>query len=112
MSNDQTEIKKAYVNLMALKQNLPQKHDLEEKYANMFNAELDRLIKFGFEIEDFKIPSQEVRCIVTGGNYASGKTYYSNEKYVEKHIFLMKLDAVLSYFAISNPETTIGFKLD
>lgn len=69
MNNGQTEIEKAYVNLMTLKQNLPQRHDLEEKYANMFNAELDRLIELGFEIEDFKIPPQEIKVIVTGSNY-------------------------------------------
>lgn len=112
MSNEQTEIKKAYVNLMALQKNLPQNHDLEEKYANMFNAELDRLIKLGFEIEDSKIPPQEIRVIVTGSNYVSGETYYSDDKYVQREILSMKLDAILAYFSISNPETKIGFKVD
>ncbi|MDP2643091.1 MAG: hypothetical protein Q8P62_04585 [Candidatus Peregrinibacteria bacterium] len=112
MENDQNEIKKTYVNLMALKQNLPKSLNIEDKYANMFNNELDRLITIGFKIEDFKIPLQEIKKIFESGNYVIGEQYYSDEKYVDREIILMKLDAILAYFSISNPETKIGFKID
>lgn len=110
MNNEQSELKKAYVTLMALKKNLPDNRDLEEKYANMFNSEVDRLIGLGFEVEDFKVPEQEIKPIFTHGNYMTGEKHYSSGKYVEKQILLVKLDAILVYFSIAEPTTKMGFE--
>lgn len=109
MNDNQKELKKAYVTLAALKNNLP-KDSVEEKYAVIFNSELDRLIKLGFDLEDFKIPIQEISPRLTSFNHLSGEKHYSSKKYVDKEIVLLKLDAVLEYFSISRPENTIGFE--
>ncbi|MBT5015917.1 hypothetical protein HN748_02670 [Candidatus Peregrinibacteria bacterium] len=109
--NNQGELKKAYVKLASLKKHLPSGR-VEEKYADMFNAELDRLIQLGFDVEEFKILESQKERIIDGGNYATGETHYSKERYVSREILLINLDSVLSYFSIVTPETKIGFELN
>ena len=114
MINQQSEIKKAYVNLSSLRKNLPDDSQIEEKYVVAFHAEIDRLISIGFsDLEDFKVPSSELAHRLTSFNYISGgNETYSSKKYVDKEIFLIKLDAILAYFSISSPEIEIGFKVE
>lgn len=108
----QSELKKVYVNLLSLKKNLPTRHHIEEKFANIFNLELDRLINIGFDVKEFQVPQNEIKIVVIGGNYETGEKHYSEDKYVEREILLMKLDATLEFFSISTPETKIGFNMD
>jgi len=109
--NEQSELKKAYANLIAIKDNLPQRHELEVKFANLVNSEVDRLSRLGLEVEDFKIPANEIKSTFIGGNLVTGETHYSKEKYVEKEILLIKLDAILTYFSIENQNIKIGFNI-
>ena len=46
--NESSEIKKAYVNLISLKKNIPQ-YQIKEKYVDMYHTEIDRLIKLGLQ---------------------------------------------------------------
>lgn len=105
----QSELKKAYVNLVALKSNITSAKDVEEKYATIFNTQVTRLSTMGFDVEEFKIPPEEINMAQTSVNYLTGKRTYSRQKYVSRGILLMKLDALLAYFSIVNPETKIGF---
>jgi hypothetical protein len=112
MPNQQSEIKKSYVNLQSIKKNLPD-DQIEEKYVAMFHKEIDHLINLGFsELEEFKIPSEEIAPRVVQYNTISGNTTYSHEKYMDKEMFLMKIYAILSYFEISPSNVEIGFKTD
>jgi hypothetical protein len=110
---NQNELKKAFTTLDALKQNIPNDDDyvLDEKYANMFNKELDRLINLGFDVNEFKIPEQDIKQIELS-RHRSGKIDYTDEKYVDKKLFLIKLDSILAYFSIMDPENKIGFELN
>jgi hypothetical protein len=108
----QSEFKKVYVNLLSLKKHLPIRNSIEEKFANIYNSELDRLINLGFDVKEFQVPQNEIKIVRIGGNYVTGEKHYSEEKYVQREIFLMKLDATLEFFLISTPETKIGLKMD
>jgi len=112
MANGQNEIKKTYAFLISLKKNLPNGKQIKEKYAEIFNNEISRLINLGFtDMEEFKVPNSEIKNRVISYNYITGgdKTY-SKDKYVDREILLFKLDAVLTFFDISTPEKEIGFK--
>jgi hypothetical protein len=108
--NESSEIKKAYVNLISLKKNIPQ-YQIKEKYVDMYHTEIDRLIKLGLQdLEEFKIPENEITPRVTSSNMMTNEKTYSSERYVEREIFLIKLDAILSYFEVAQSQTEIGFK--
>lgn len=110
MTNQQLETKKAFVNLSSLRKNLPEYGRIEEKYVTIFHTELDRLINLGSsDLVDFKIPSNEIMPNIESYDPFGEAEKLSSEKYVDRNIFLMKLDAVLSYFSLSSPEVEIGF---
>ena len=116
---DQQEIKKAFVNLQALKNNLPPSSSINEKYIHIFHDEIDRLIKIGFtNIDDFKIPENEIQHKLISFKPAISEfdqkksSSYSEDRYVERGILLIKIDALLAYFQVFSPEVKIGFKAD
>lgn len=110
---DQDKIIRAYTRLISLKQNLPQEYDTHEKYINDYHTIVDLLSKeINISLDEFKIPSNEIKPIWTGGNYLTGENFYSDDSYCEKTLFLSKLEALLSYFQIkylSQEESKIGF---
>lgn len=106
---NQTEIKKSYANLSAIKKNCPD--SVGTKHVNFLNSEIERLIKIGFTcLEDFKIPESELRPRRISMSPIEDESNYSTEKYIDREFFLIKLDALLSFFEISPPEIEIGFK--
>jgi len=114
----QDRLQRAYARLVALRKTLgadtgfdPQ---FDEKYVREYHGALEHLEAVGFDVEEFKVPASEVDHRVTGGNYVSGKTRYSEEKFVDRGILLTKLDAVLTYFEFKTvrpeePKREIGF---
>lgn len=110
--NEQVEFKKTFATLTSLKQNLPTNRSVDMKYIEMYHEELDRLLTLGIDhLEDFRIPSAQMKSEFVGGNYVTGEMNYSSDKYVEREFFMTKLDAVLSFFQLNENENTIGFKL-
>jgi hypothetical protein len=115
MSTDQqVEFKKAYVNLISLKNNLPASKKIPEKYVQLFHAELKRLIDLGStDLKEFMVPESEVNYSLTSYNYMTGgNKHYSKDRYVDREILLIKLDSVLSFLSISGSNTEMGFRLD
>jgi len=114
MINPQVEIKKAFAILSSLKQNLPTGVQVQEKYVKLFHQEIDRLIGIGFtDLAEFKVPIEEMDHQLTSFNYVTGEDReYSREKYVDRGMLLVKLDAVLSYFELSPGSVEVGFKAE
>lgn len=109
----QDKIIRIYSRLSALRQNLPNNYNIHEKYLKEYHEIIDLLEKeISNSLNEFKIPIIEVKPQITGGDYSTGETYYSEDNYCEKSLFLSKLDAILSYFSIaylSEEKRTIGF---
>ena len=112
-SNNQDILIRVYATLSSLRKNISQiNYGIEEKYVNQYHEALDRLQSIGIDVTEFRIPHSEVRPRSTGGSYITGETFYSEEKYIDKPVILIKLDAVLSYFEIITAERpkNIGFR--
>jgi len=95
------DITKLFARLSALKGNIPERGwGVPEKYVSEFNSILEELQNnSGEDLDDFKIPDNEVRPRVTSVNMGGKKTY-SSERFCDKEFISMKIDGVLSYFTL------------
>jgi len=107
-----SDVAKLLARLMALKNNLP-KNPVPDKYANEFNE-----IVLGLErvsngkLDEFKIPSSEIKPIMVSFNYLTGgEREYSSEKYCQREYLLMKIDGISGYFTLLLEPTEIKSKL-
>lgn len=105
----------AYSRLTALQKNIPQ-YDVPVELVNEFHQILDLLEKeVGELFTNFRIPSSQVRPIITGGNYVTGEKHYSTQSYCEHNFFLVKVDGAITMFELlsqyrTTGKTPIGFK--
>lgn len=110
---NQDKILRLYTRLVALKDNLPTRADVEEKYVREYHSILSDLeSEIKTDLSEFKVPESEIDPTVVSWNMLSGDTTYSKDRYCDKPILLGKLDSVLSYFKIrylSEPTPKIGF---
>lgn len=106
-------ISRAYSSLLSLKKNIPETFAVEEKWVNNFNSEIEKLeISLAIDLKSFKVPDSDLIKSVAAYNYVTGETDYRPGRWCEKSRLLLKLDAVLNYFAILNAPkgTKIGFQ--
>lgn len=54
----------------------------------------------GADLQEFRIPQEDLRRGITGGNYLTGEVDYSGRMVVERTRLLLKVDAVLSLLPI------------
>ena len=84
-------IRRAYVNLRALKENLHTGYVTDNSYYETFTRALDQLEKAGADVAEWRIYK---------GDY--GK--------LEGGEILMRIDAILMYFTIQQEKTRVGFQ--
>lgn len=102
------QILEAYARLKALRQNVPET-DVDTKYVREFHAILDLLQNnTAADLNSFRIPSSEIRPVITGGNYLSGETYYSDEPYCDYGFFIMKVEGALMLFELLSQQSSSG----
>jgi hypothetical protein len=85
-------IPRAYANLKAVRDNLPDRNVFQSGLYTMFNNALDELQQAGVEVREWRLPSNAV------GN--------TNAKE-----FAARIDAILMYFVFQNEKTAIGFRI-
>jgi len=83
-------IRRAYVNLKALRTNLPRGYVHEEGLFKMFNRSLDELQQAGVDVSEWRMPHDAV------GNTDATE-------------FAARIDAILMYFTLRQEKTQIGF---
>jgi len=104
------EIARAYATLSSLKQNVPNTFEVEQSWVNDFHSVLDKIEKAtSLDLQEFRVPQQELHKEISGGNSISGEVDYSGRTVVERMRLLMKLDAVLGYFTTKTTMRSIGF---
>jgi len=113
---------RAYTRLLALRKNIPQEQSVKENFVQDYHQIVDLLAKeTASDLEEFKIPANEVRHKVTSTTVCSPfsdeklhkERSCSEDRYCEAALFFSKLDALLSYFQIthlSHEKQDIGFK--
>lgn len=109
------ELAKLLARLTALKNNIPNNHWTDEKYANEFNSIVIDLEKISSQkLGEFKVPENEIVHKVT--SWGRGSETYSSQKYCDREYILMKIDGILGYFTLSlQPEETknkFGFTVE
>lgn len=118
---DSDKISRAYSFLLSLKNNIPQKFEVEEKWAIDFNLAIEKLeTSLGMDLKDFKIDHVEFKKSVSGYNppdpfsEGKGEMFYRPGLWIERSRLMLKVDSILTYFQILNaPEgTKIGFQID
>ena len=90
---------RAFSMLQTLRNNVAELKLVEEKYEREYSYILDSLEEIGIEVTQFRIPSLKIKPRLLSSN-ASGNKRYSEEKYVDKHYLLGKIDAILGFFDI------------
>jgi len=107
---DTVKLAQAYALLTALKANLPKNYTIEQKYVDQFHSVLNTLEKeSGHKLDDFRIPSSELRRRTVMSNSLTDEKVYSETPECDRDFLLLKLDAVLTFFSIQEGGKTIGF---
>lgn len=83
-------IRRAFVNLKSLRDNMPAGYVYQESLYKTFNHALDQLQQAGEDVSEWRLSSNAV-----------GET--------EGLEFTAKIDAILMYFTIQQQQTSIGF---
>jgi len=84
-------IRRAFVNLKSLRDNVPAGYVHEGSFYGTFNLALDQLEKAGEDVSEWRLPPNAV-----------GET--------DGLEFKAKIDAILMYFTIKRQKTPIGFR--
>jgi hypothetical protein len=94
---DVNKLYKSVAILNALKSNVASVTSVDEKYVTEYRKVLQNLKDVGLDVIDFDVPNSEIQPRQTSFNYLSHESTYSDEKYVDKHYLLTKIDSVLNY---------------
>ena len=84
-------IRRAFVNLNSLRENMPVGYVHEESFYKSFNQALDQLQQAGNDVSEWRLAANSV-------GEADGLE------------FKQKIDAILMYFTIQQQKTAIGFR--
>ncbi len=95
------EIVQLYLRLKALKNNLPD-GSINERYVTEYLAILDRflLLVDGSNINDFRVLDSDLERRLISFNRLTGERNYSSDRYIDRGIFLSKLEAFCEYIKI------------
>src|SRR5205807_8999475 len=75
---------------------------VSEELVNDYHEALSHLEAAGYDVAEFRIPSDRLEHRWTGRR-GTGENVYTKGKYINQRDFLARLDAVLTYFEISQP---------
>ena len=73
--NQQDELKRIYARLVSLNKNLPNDPRIPEFYVDEYHQLLDQLQKLGVDgvdVDEFRLPEENIRQRVVGGNGRKG----------------------------------------
>ena len=114
-SMDSDKMVRVYTRLKALRDNLPDSFQVNEKYVSEYHSLVNELSTItGSALDEFNVSSQEIKPKLVAVALGGGGRQYSNDCYCERPLLLAKIDALLSYFQItflSEDKQRIGFRL-
>ena len=98
MNNDD-QILRAYAAITSIRANVPERHEVEERWVNEFNAAIEKLEKsLGIDLQEFKVPRDALKRFVASRNSLTNDVTYLEGQWCERAILMQKLDSVLVYF--------------
>jgi hypothetical protein len=91
MTHEQDLLRRALVNLKALKANLPRGYIHEASFFTTFERSLDQLEQAGAEVSEWRLPHTDVGEL-------------------EDSEFRVRIDAILEYFSVVERDASIRFR--
>ncbi len=117
------ELAQAYFLLKSLKDNIPDRHEVEQKWVDDYHSIVDAVAKeAGVDLTAFRVDASELhhpvisarRGFALRGRVVPGSVQYGSKTVIERSRLMHKLDAVLSYFQFkqgaSDAMKSIGFR--
>ncbi|MGH7180427.1 MAG: hypothetical protein ACREJN_00440 [Nitrospiraceae bacterium] len=110
---DDDQILRAYATITSIRANLPERHEVEERWVTKFNAAIAKLEKsLSINLQEFKVPQDALKRFVASCNSLTNDVTYLEGLWCERAILMQKLDSVLMYFTglQDQEDTPIGFR--
>jgi hypothetical protein len=111
--NDGDQILRAYATITSIRANVPERHEVEARWVNEFNAAIAKLEKLlGIDLQEFKVPQDALKRYVASCNSLTSDVTYLEGLWCERAILMQKLDSVLVYFTglEDRDDKKIGFR--
>jgi hypothetical protein len=106
------QILRAYAAITSIRANVPERHEVEKRWVNEFNAAIEKLEKsLGIDLQEFKVPRDALKRFVASCNSLTNDVTYLEGQWCERAILMQKLDSVLVYFTglEDREDNKIGF---
>lgn len=110
--SDDDQILRAYATITSIRANVPDRHEVEERWVKEFNVAIAKLEKsLGIDLEEFKVPQDALKRFVASCNSMTNDVTYLEGLWCERAILMQKLDSVLVYFTglQDQEDNKIGF---
>jgi len=110
--SDNDQILRAYATITSIRANVPERHEVEERWVKEFNVAIAKLEKsLGIDLEEFKVPQDALKRFVASCNSMTNDVTYLEGLWCERAILMQKLDSVLVYFTglQDQEDNKIGF---
>jgi hypothetical protein len=110
--SDDDQILRAYAVITSIRANVPDRHQIEERWVKEFNGAIAKLEKsLDIDLEEFKVPQDALKRFVASCNSLTNDVTYLEGIWCERAILMQKLDSVLVYFTglQDREENKIGF---
>jgi hypothetical protein len=111
-TNKDDQILRAYATITSIRANVPERHEVEERWVKEFNVAIAKLEKsLGIDLEEFKVPQDALKRFVASCNSMTNDVTYLEGLWCERAILMQKLDSVLVYFTglQDQEDNKIGF---
>jgi hypothetical protein len=111
--HDGDQILRAYATITSIRANVPERHEVEARWVNEFNAAIAKLEKsLGIDLQEFKVPQDALKRYVASCNSLTSDVTYLEGLWCERAILMQKLDSVLVYFTglEDREDKKIGFR--
>ncbi len=85
---------------------------VNERWGRDYHAALDILERAGFDVADFRVNPSDVAPIAEQRGYMTRQIRYSEDRKIDRLLFLSKLQAIVSYFQLADvqPPRVLGFR--
>jgi hypothetical protein len=104
-------VRRAHERVSALRANLPEGPTVHERYVTEYHQALRHLAALGYDVEEFKVPGTWIQLWVFSALPSASAPATYRPRFVERGLFLAKLDAVLECFTVpQEPHQGIGFR--
>ena len=111
--NDGDQILRAYAAITSIRANVPERHEIEERWVKEFNSAIEKLEKsLDIDLQEFTVPQDALKRYVASCNSLTNDVTYLEGLWCERAILMQKLDSVLVYFTglQDREDNKIGFR--